>query len=54
MATYTNDKLAAHPAFGRNVELLRSYGVRFVSSADAEFPWKELREVAEELHTRLS
>ena len=57
LAVHTNDKLAAHPAFGRNLATLRSYGVRFVADTDdvgRPFPWDDLRKVAQELHTTLS
>lgn len=64
LAVYTNEMLIAHPAFGRNVETLRSYGVRFVPDTDdlavlsakpagVPFPWDELHQVAEELHSSL-
>jgi phosphopantothenoylcysteine synthetase/decarboxylase len=65
MAVYTNDKLIAHPAFGRSVELLRGYGVRFVPNTDdlgvlatkpagREFPWSELRSAVADLHGKLA
>lgn len=65
LAVYTNAMLAVHPAFGRNVEMLRGYGVRFVPDTDdlgvlsakpagVPFPWDGLRDVAEELHATLS
>lgn len=60
LAVHTNKWLAQHPAFGRSIELLRSYGVRFVPDSEdifevatmpakQLFPWTELRHVAEDL-----
>lgn len=65
LAIYTNAMLAAHPVFARNVEALRSFGVRFVPDTDdirvlsakpagVPFPWPELRQEADALHTSLS
>ena len=65
LAVYTNAMLAAHPAFVQSVETLRSYGVRFVPDTDdlkvlstkpagVAFPWTDLREVADGLHSSLS
>lgn len=65
LAVYTNEMLAAHPAFARNVGALRSYGVRFVPDTDdlgllstkpagEPFPWDELLRVAADLHASLS
>jgi phosphopantothenoylcysteine synthetase/decarboxylase len=65
MAIYTNEALAAHPLFGRNVEALRSFGVRFVPDTDdlallsckpagVPFPWDQLEQVARGLYLELT
>jgi len=57
VAVRTSEGLAAHPAFDRHVEALRSYGVRLLPHTignDAPFPWDDLREVAAELHASLA
>lgn len=64
LAIYTNAMLAAHPAFARNVGVLRGFGVRFVPDSEdidvlsakpagVPFPWDQLRDVAEEWHSSL-
>jgi hypothetical protein len=64
LAVYTNEPLAAHPAFARNIATLRSYGVHFVPDTDdvallsakpagVPFPWDDLRDVVEDLHASL-
>jgi hypothetical protein len=61
LAVYTNKWLARHPVFPRSVDLLRSYGVRFVPDSEDTFevatmpvknpfPWGGLREVAAETY----